>query len=227
VNNELTLFGDTDIQQKTWHIGLSDELVSSLRQDALDVKTIFVQATLALGKKLAEANAKLAYKNGGFVKWAKEEAGLDHERAYEYIRIWDGYKMLADSANISEIGKSVLIASSREDVPESARKEIVTRHEAGEKITLKVSDEIIERHKAEVAALQSKTRQLEIKLADEQETVRVLELRIDDYESRPEPKPERVEVPVIPPETQAKIEQLEGKVSDLTQKNKNRYCILL
>lgn len=154
MNNELVQTGFFDVEldtpQKTWHIGLEDRLQDTLRQRAAKIKAVVAQANFLIGEELATAQKELTYKNGGFVKWLEEEVGIDNERAYEFIRIWENYKLFADSANISSLGKSVLLAGAKEGVPESAREEIVTRHEAGEKITLAVSDDIIAKHKAEL-----------------------------------------------------------------------------
>jgi len=165
MSNELVQTGFFDLEldapQKTWHIGLEDGLQDTLRQRAAKIKAVVAQANFIIGEELATAQQELTYKNGGFVKWLEEEVGIDHERAYEFIRIWEGYKMLALSANISGIGKKVLLKSSRDDIPESARQEIVTRHTSGEKITMAVSDEIIERHKAEAEAAKQQAEELE------------------------------------------------------------------
>jgi hypothetical protein len=152
---------ELDVPQKTWHIGLEDKLQDTLRQRAAKIKAVVAQANFIIGEELATAQKELTYKNGGFVKWLEEEVGIDNQRAYEFIQIWEHFKMFPNIGNISEIGKMVLMISSKKDVPESAREEIVTRHEAGEKITLAVSDEIIERHKAELEAVEKAKNELQ------------------------------------------------------------------
>jgi hypothetical protein len=152
---------ELDAPQKTWHIGLEDKLQDTLRQRAAKIKTVVAQANFLIGEELATAQKELTYKNGGFVKWLEEEVGIDNQRAYEFIQIWEHYKMFPLSGNISSLGKKVLLAGAQKDVPESARQEIVTRHEAGEKVTLAVSDEIIERHKAELEELEEARQDLQ------------------------------------------------------------------
>lgn len=164
MSSELVQTGFFDLeltQEKTWHVGLEDKLQNMLRQRAAKIKAVVAQANFIIGEELATAQKELTYKNGGFVKWLEEEVGIDFERAYEFIRIWENYKMFALSANISSLGKKVLLAGAKKDVPESARQEIVTRHEAGEKITLAATDEIIARHKAEVEELKETNQELQ------------------------------------------------------------------
>ncbi len=226
MNNELVQTGffdiEQDTQQKTWHIGLEDKLQSTLRQRAAKIKAVVAQANFIIGEELATAQKELTYKNGGFVKWLEEEVGIDHERAYEFIRIWEGYKMLALSANISGIGKKVLLKSSKDDVPESARQEIVSRHEAGEKITLALSDEIIERHKAEIAALEAEKQQLQSQFnyfkQDAEQQQAQLNAKIDELESMPTPEPQKVPVYQDTLETAAKVATLEAQIKALENK---------
>jgi len=169
MDNNLILFEDASIQQKTWHVGLSNELQATLRQRAVNIKVISLQATLAIAKELTEAQKELLYKNGGFVKWCEEEVGIDFQRAYEFITIWESYKMFPESGNILGISKTVLLDSSKKDVPQSAREEIVERHKKGETITIAASNEIIERHKAEANAANQRAEESEKKAASSQQ----------------------------------------------------------
>lgn len=226
MNNELVQVGffdlESDMPQKTWHIGLGDKLQDTLRQRAAKIKTVVAQANFIIGEELANAQKELTYKNGGFVKWLEEEVGIDHERAYEFIRIWEGYKMLALSANISGIGKKVLLKSSKDDVPESARQEIVTRHEAGEKITLATADEIVERHKAEIAKLQAEKERIQSQFdfykQDAEQREDLLNARIDDLENAPQPEPVKVIEYQDTLETAAKVATLEQQIKALEAK---------
>jgi DNA repair exonuclease SbcCD ATPase subunit len=165
MNYELTLFPEFDMQQpnqKTWHIGLTEELQSTLRQRARNVKKISALAILMRGREFEVAQQELRYVDNGFVKWCEEEACTDNERAYEEIKIWKAYgqllslflqnsaktpdtEMFAESANIP--GRTVLLESSKDDVPQSAREEIINRHASGEKVTIEEAKDIIEYQK--------------------------------------------------------------------------------
>lgn len=226
MQSDLMLFPDLDIQQKTWHIGLSEPLCASLKQRASRIKGVFVQATMAIGEELASAQKELAYKDSGFVKWLEEEVGLDHQRAYEYIQIWEHYKMLPESGNILSVGRSVLLLSSKEDVPQSAREAIIKEHESGEKVTLERAKEIIEEHKlrAEKAEEKATATQQHLnsftRLSDEK--IGALSQQIADLEEalKKAVTPEQVEV--TPQVTLDKIANLE----ELTRKQQERNGLL-
>lgn len=211
-------------QQKTWHIGLEDKLQDTLRQRAAKIKAVVAQANFIIGEELATAQKELTYKNGGFVKWLEEEVGIDNERAYEFIHIWEGYKMFADSANISSLGKSVLLAGAKKDVPQAAREEIVIRHEAGEKITLATADDIIERHKAEVATLEAEKLQIQAQFdfykQHTQNKQEQLHAKINELENTPEPQ--KVPVYQDSQETIAKITRLEEQIKELEDRPKEQ-----
>lgn len=232
--SELTLFNDTEVQQKTWHIGLSDELQTRLRQRATNIKVISLQATLAIAKELAEAQKELAYKNGGFVKWCEEEADIDFQRAYELIPVWESYKMFPESGNILGISKTVLIESSKKDVPQTARQEIVDRHQSGEKVTLALSEDIIKKHKGEVEAEKQRADEAEQKRklaqqqlfttqAQAQEDSAKLNQQIEELKKKIEKlsKPEEIIKEVDKPETKARLEQLEAEKEKLIQQRDN------
>lgn len=222
MDNQLMLFSEMEVQQKTWHIGLSEDLYATLRLRASRIKGIFVQATLAIGEELASAQKDLAYRDGGFVKWCEEEVGIDHQRAYEYIQIWDGYKMLPLSGNISSIGKKVLLLSSKEDVPQTAREEIVDRTVAGEKISLDEANEIIESHKRRAEEAEQKAKDTQQKLdysytkRDElSQQIAELEEKLRTAETPPTKE-------VIP---QATLDQID-KLKKLNKKQKERNDML-
>jgi tetratricopeptide (TPR) repeat protein len=193
MNNGLTLFPEFEMEQhptqKTWHVGLSEDQQSTLRQRARNIKRISALATLMRGREFEAAQQELRYTDNGFAKWTGEEVGVDHQRAYEDIKIWKAYGvllmelqnsgkdlgegmlpeflpqnsgkdlgegMLPDSGNI-EIGRTVLLESSKDDVPQSAREEIVRRHASGEKVTIEEAKDIIEyQKKAKEAEEQAK-----------------------------------------------------------------------
>lgn len=236
MENKLTLFDNATVdgQQKTWHIGLSNELQSSLKQRAVNIQLIYLQATMSLGRELAEAQKELSYKNGGFVKWCEEEARVDHQRAYEYIQIWENFKMLPLSGNILDIGKKVLLAASKKDVPQSARQEIVERHEAGQDITMALADDIIRKHKEEVEAERQRADQAEeekkltqqllfSERSQSQEEIDKLNLQITALKKEKDDlsKPDEVIKEVDKPETIKRIEELEAEIKKTTQQRDN------
>ncbi len=199
MNSELVQIGFFDLEldtpQKTWRIGLEGQLQDTLRKRAAKIKAVVAQANFLIGEELATAQKELTYKNGGFVKWLEEEIGIDYQRAYEFIQIWENYKMFPLSGNISEIGKKVLLAGAKKDVPDSARQEIVARHEAGKKVSLADADEIIERHKAELEELKEANQELQRDFelfkdeveANEQAHVALVQSLEQKLEEKPEP----------------------------------------
>jgi myosin heavy subunit len=294
MNNELTLFPEFEIQQlkqKTWHIGLSEDLQTTLRQRARNIKRISALATLMRGREFEAAQQELRYVDNGFAKWTDEEVGVDHQRAYEDIKIWRAYgtllielqnsgkdlgeamlpefspqnsgkdlgeamlpefspqnsgkdlgeAMLPESGNI-EIRRTVLLESSKDDVSQEARKEIINRTLSGEKVTVEKAKEIIEyqrqvkeaeeqakedaRKRAEaekkLVEAEKKAREAEEKLKEQEEEEAILQELITGLREEKK-KIEESKVKTVKEDTEEtilKLEAMEKKIKLLENKQK-------
>ena len=103
------------------------------------------------GKLLCEAR-ELLKSNNDFGEWRERRLPwLDRKMAFRWMEAWrnGGENLLGQ--NVPTTSVYLLTAPS---VPESAREEALERAESGEKLTVKATEEIVARHKAELAAME-------------------------------------------------------------------------
>lgn len=110
------------------------------------------------GKLLCEAR-ELLKANNDFGQWrTKRLPWLSARMAEHWMNIYSngGENLLRN--NFGTTATALLTAPS---VPESARAEALERAESGEKLTVKATEEIVARHKAELAAMEERAKAAE------------------------------------------------------------------
>ena len=102
----------------------------------------------SLGRLLSEQQTALAHnKKGGFEGYLKAEFPQWNRRiAYRFLDIYQAYPN-CDIMSQLEVGLTVLYKLSAPSTPESAREEVATLAEQGEKVTVAQVTEIIASHK--------------------------------------------------------------------------------
>jgi hypothetical protein len=108
--------------------------------------------TLALAAELAQAaetfpvNPKRPDHRPGFIKWAKEAAGISHSQIYNLLQVHHKFGHVQHGGR-ARLAGNVLVLLSRTDVPASARIEVLDRAEKGEHIGRQGAKKIADKHK--------------------------------------------------------------------------------
>lgn len=108
--------------------------------------------TLALGAELAASylrfpiNEKKPDERPGFARWARQATGLSVSQINSLIQVHNKFGHRGSGAR--NLAQNVLVLLARDDVPESARIEVVQRAEKGDRIGRQEAKKVAEKHKA-------------------------------------------------------------------------------
>ncbi len=135
----------TEIQNQFDYNSLDVEIRERVKVKTAEINFYLgntVQSAIEAGKRFIEVRELLKHnKCGGFEGWLKQEFGMSQKTAYHFI-------YLAESPNLVNftrlnIPKSIAYLLSAPSTPESAVTEAIERAEAGEKLTVKDTKELI------------------------------------------------------------------------------------
>ena len=111
--------------------------------------------TIEIGKQLSEVQEILAKKGSGtFLSWLSEEFGWAKSTAYRFMDVYKRFGVLPNLGRM-KIDQSALYKLAAESTPDKARDKAVEMANAGEKITMKVAEELIEDAKPKPAKKQA------------------------------------------------------------------------
>lgn len=143
MSNQLVLFDYDQLDSETRII---------TRQRAGEIKSLMratAENIMQVGEKLLEVQVKLG--NGQFDAWLSAEFDWSRRTAYNFIGV---FKQFRDRANFAQIdvATSALYLLAAPSTPDSAVEEVLTRAEAGERISHGETKQIVAQHKAEAKA---------------------------------------------------------------------------
>ncbi len=121
--------------------------LEQLRDTIKTGHTNLLQHCISLGKHLSAARDLSQDKEGGFIKWVKDELGWSRQYAYNYINVFDTFGELPDEAQNLPIGLTAAIALGRPSTPPEARTEALKIAETGKSISASTARDIIKKHK--------------------------------------------------------------------------------
>jgi hypothetical protein len=108
------------------------------------------EITFLIGEGLSRARGIFfRHPDGGFEDWLKREFDESHRNAYRYINFFEKFKdlNLPQAAGSDMFSQKVLFILSEPSTSEDVTEEAITRSEAGEKITAKITKELKEKDK--------------------------------------------------------------------------------
>lgn len=115
-----------------------------------------VQEMVQIGRDLIFIKEKLPH--GGFLPYLASEFEMSDDTANNYMNMARSFTE-SQIPKISEFGASVIQLIARRSTPETAKAELLDRADEGEKITVAMTKEVIERHKREIAEAEARGRQ--------------------------------------------------------------------
>jgi len=122
------------------------------QQRAGEIKTLMratAENIMQVGEKLLEVQAKLG--NGQFDAWLQAEFDWSRRTAYNFIGVYKQFRGRANFAQM-DVATSALYLLAAPSTPDSAVDEVLSRAEAGERISHTEAKAIVAEHKASVAA---------------------------------------------------------------------------
>lgn len=122
------------------------------QQRAGEIKTLMratAENIMQVGEKLLEVQVKLG--NGQFDAWLQAEFDWSRRTAYNFIGVHKQFRGRANFAQM-DVATSALYLLAAPSTPESAVDEVLSRAEAGERISHTEAKAIVTEHKAAVAA---------------------------------------------------------------------------
>ena len=141
--NQLALFNYDQLDAET-------RIITQLR--AGEIKTLMratAENIMQVGEKLLEVQIKLG--NGQFDAWLQAEFDWSRRTAYNFIGVYKQFRGRANFAQM-DVATSALYLLAAPSTPDSAVDEVLSRAEAGERISHTEAKAIVTEHKAAVAA---------------------------------------------------------------------------
>lgn len=249
MSSELTLFQEFDGEENSivtymlrlqCYQGLPQDSIEKLEKYVSDAKRIANKASFDLAEKLCEAREEFRdNKHGGFEGWIEERLGISKQTAYRII--WR-YEQFGSVENLEQldIALTAQYALSQPSTPQTARDEAIQLAESGTKITVKLSENIIEKHKKDIEEAEKIRKEIqkefdlfkqqvkrEISLKNQELDLlkRDRQMREDEY-AKLEAEKEQIaqsKVQVLKedtPETKAKLAKIEQELKNLEAQQK-------
>lgn len=127
--------------------GNSHSQLEQLRDEIKTGHTTLLHHCILLGKQINAARDLSQDRDGGFMKWVKEELGWSRQYAYNYINIYETFGELPDEAQSLPIGLTAAIALGRPSTPPEARDEAIKIAESGKTVSASTARDIIKKHR--------------------------------------------------------------------------------
>jgi len=207
---------------------LTNQARSVLKRTAQDI--------IDLSQICHEYHEEFGYQE--YIRWVKEDLGISKRLGLSWLNVYEKF----GSANFApiDIQPSVLYLLAAPSTPESAREEAIEKAEAGESLSHKQAQELIEAHKAlaereeRINDLQKQILSLQSKLPtkDVIEKIQELTIALEAERNKPAVEIERV-VEVIPEDyegTKAELETTKDtlkKIKSQAKKLRNEYEALI
>ena len=169
------------------------------------IKSRTAQTVIENGRDLLEAKERVGH--GNFLKWVEGVFPWSQQTAVKMMRVADEFKQ---GLNLNNFQTSALYALAAPSTPEAARAEALELAEAGEKITHKHAQELIQAHKEiqaknqQLADMHAQIKELEIRLPTDETVAEInrLKAELDNLKNNPVQVEKKVikEVQVAPPD---------------------------
>ncbi len=226
MSSELSLFNEFNV---------SAEVPSQAIYDYSKVTPEQADTLQGIYKRILIRNIATAYEDGKDLLEARGIENLPYKEFIESAQATFGWseRTIVDKMNtalrwgdftatIAVIEDRAMYLLSSKRVPESARQEAKSLLEAGKDVSEELAKQIRDKHKAELAELEAKNKQLQTMFdyykQDAQQQKELLNARIDDLEQ------EISETKLIPedtPETKERLKRLEAELQERTQQRDN------
>ncbi len=121
--------------------------LEQLREDIKTGHSTLLHHCITLGKKLSAARELSQNRDGGFMKWVKDELSWSRQYAYNYINVYETFGELPDESHNLPIGLTAAIALGRPSTPEDAREEALKLAKSGTAVSASTARDIIKKHK--------------------------------------------------------------------------------